>query len=249
MSRPFRKSVRPSCGALCASVVVLLLSVAPRSAHAQFGLGGVVFDPKNLAQAVALYNRVAEQLAAQRQQLAAQLTAMQKLAAPPWRDITATMTQIDALARQSQAIAYNLQNVDALFRTTFPGTAATTAYPTTEADQVVRTLATLRGAVNAAQRTAAALPDGVQHLEAVKQQFRTVQGHEQALELNGTVGVYSAEQLTMMSQQLAALTNAQAITAAQALNARAQVTANARAFWTAMGTIPASRPGFSFRVR
>lgn len=244
MSRRLHKSY----DTLCASVIILVMSVAPRAAHAQFGLGGVVFDPKNLAQAVALYNRVAEQLAAQRQQLAAQLTAMQKLAAPPWRDITAAMTQVDALARQSQAIAYNLQNVDALFRTTFPGTAATTAYPTTETDQVTRTLATLRGVVNAAQRMAATVPDGVQRLEAVKQQFRTIQGHEQALELNGSVGVYSAEQLTMMTQQLAALTNAQAIAAAQALNARAQVAANARAFWTQMGTIPASRPGFSFRV-
>lgn len=229
----------------------LLSGLVPQAAHAQFGFGGIVFDPKNLAQAVLLYQRVLDQLTVQRQQLTSQIAAMQKLAAPPWRDISAAMTQVDALTRQGQAISYSLQNADAIFRSTFPGTATTGitgGAPIAEQFQAGRTLATLRGAINAAQRAAAEFSTGVARLSDMKRQVATVQGHEQALELNGAVGIYSAEQLTVLSQQLAALTSAQAVYFAHDVNAQAQADANARAFLTQMGAIPSSRPGFSFRV-
>lgn len=81
----------------------------------------------------------------------------------------------------------------------------------------------------------------------MKRQMASVQGHEQALELNGTVGIHSGEQLTLLSQQLAALTNAQAVYFADDVNERAQVQANTRTFLTRLGQIPASRPGVSIR--
>lgn len=234
-------------------VLTLTLSSAalPHVAHAQLGLGGVVFDPKNLAQAVLLYKRVLDQLTLQRQQLQSQITAMQKLAAPPWRDIRAAMTQVDALTRQGDAIAYSLQNVDAAFRATFAGTSTTGAVggaPAVEQVQTARTLATFRGVLDAAQRAAAEFAPGLATLQQFKQQVATVQGHEQALELNGAVSVYGAEQLTLLAQQLAALTNTQAVYNAHEVNARAQTAANVRAFLTQMGVAPTTRPAFSFRV-
>lgn len=234
-----------------ALLTIGIMSAVPRAAHAQFGLGGVVFDPKNLAQAVLLYKRVLDQLTLQRQQLQSQITAMQKLASPPWRDIRAAMTQVDALTQQGQAIAYSLHNADAAFRATFTGTATTGTpggYPVAEQTQATRTLATLRGVLNAAQRSAAEWATGVTTLQQFKQQVATVQGHEQALELNGAISVYGAEQLTLLSQQLAALTNAQAVYNAHAVNTRIQTDANVRAFIAQMGVIPPSRPGFSYRV-
>jgi P-type conjugative transfer protein TrbJ len=228
-------------------VVVCGLLCGASPAHAQFGLGGVVFDPRNLAQAVTLYRRVLDQLALQRQQLQSQVLAMRKLATPPWRDITTTMAQIDAITRDGNAITYSLRNVDAVFRTTFAGTASIGQVATVEQRQVARTLATLRGTLNAAQRSAAALPDGLTRIREMKRQVTAVQGHEQALELNGTIGIYTAEQLTLLSQQLAALTNANAVAAAHAVNVRAQTDANVRAFLTHLGAIPPSRPGFTYR--
>jgi P-type conjugative transfer protein TrbJ len=230
---------------------VILATSLPRTAHAQFGIGGVVFDPKNLAQAVLLYNRVLDQLTLQRQQLQAQIAAMQKLAAPPWRDIQTTMSEVDALTRQGQAISYSLQNLNTVFSETFPGTltsVTTGGYPAAEQTQTTRTLATLLGTLTAAQRAAAEFPAGLATLRAMKSQVGTVQGHEQALELNGTIDVYSAEQLTMLSQQIAALTNAEAVYYAHQVNTRAQTEANVRAFLTQMGTTPPQRPGFSYRV-
>lgn len=241
-------STKPRSMRLILAVAMVMFASAARPAQAQFGLGGVVFDPRNLAQAVTLYKRIMDQLTVQRQQLQSQMTAMRKLAAPPWRDISNAMAQVDALTRHGQAISYSLANADALFRTTFAGTMTRGDAPSIEQQQSVRTLATLRGALNAAQRSAAEFPIGLTRIRDMKRAIATVQGHEQALELNGTVGIYTAEQLTMLSQQLAALTNAHTVYYAHDVNARAQTEANVRAFLTSLGTISSSRPAFSYRV-
>ena len=68
--------------------------------HAQFG--GIVFDPKNFARNVMQYDRRLKQMAMQRQQLQQQLTAMRKLATPPWRDIRSTVTQLNAVMGREQ---------------------------------------------------------------------------------------------------------------------------------------------------
>jgi P-type conjugative transfer protein TrbJ len=208
-----------------------------------------VYDPSAVGKLVTQLSRQAQQIATARQQLEAQLTALRKLPSPPWRDVSAAMAQADLLVRQGQAIAYSLQDVDAAFQATFGGTAVTGRAPTAEQVQALRTLATLRGVLDAAARTMRELPVGVNRLRDVKRQMASVQGHEQALELDGAIGVYEAEQLTLVSQQLAALTNAEAVYFAHEVNDRAQTRANTRAFLTTLGAIPADRPGFSFRIR
>lgn len=243
--------VRSRCWLIAAAMIVALGGL-PATAHAQFGFGfgfgpQIVFDPTAVGKLVAQLARQAEHIAVARDQLQAQMIALRKLPSPPWRDITAAMAQIDALSRQGDAIAYSAQNVDALFRATYAGTTTAGNAPTTEQQQVERTLATLRGALNAAARVATEFPVGVGRLHEMKRQMTTVQGHEQALELNGAIGVYSAEQLTLMGQQLAALANAQAVYFADEVNDRAQLRANTRAFLAKLGEIPASRPGFSFQ--
>src|SRR5437879_7110276 len=40
---------------------------------------------------------------------------------PNWRQINATLTQMDALMQQGQALAYSLRAIDAEFQRTFPG--------------------------------------------------------------------------------------------------------------------------------
>lgn len=223
-----------------------------RGAAAQFGFGlgpQIVYDPTAVGKLVTQLSRQAQQVTLAQQQLQAQITALKKLSAPPWRDVRSAMAQADALIRQGEAIAYSLANVDAAFQATFTGTSVAGSAPTAEHLQALRTLATLRGVLDAAARSVRDLPTGVARLEQAKQQMASVQGHEQALELNGAVGVYTAEQLTVVSQQLAALTNADAVYFAHEVNERAQAQANARAFLAALGRIPAARPGFSYRIR
>src|SRR5258708_12399044 len=114
-----------------AFLVVLALLGAP-AAHAQFGLfgSGIVFDPSNFARNVLHYARRLQQMALQKQQLQQQLTAMRKLANPPWRDIRHTVAQLDGLMADGRALSYRLRNLDQQFQPTFPVTPSSHNSPT-----------------------------------------------------------------------------------------------------------------------
>ena len=62
----------------------------------------------------------------------------------------------------------------------------------------------------------------------MKRQLGSIQGHEEALELNGTIGMYSAEELTLLRQAVSALTNIQAVYYADQVNGQAQEAATVR---------------------
>ena len=230
MSNSYSNSCRacssPVRTAACAFVMAIGVS---SSAQAQFGLGGIVLDPSNLARNVLHYARRLEQMNLQKQQLQQQVSAMKKLKNPNWRQINSTLDQINTLMRDGQALAYGLSSIDAEFRRTFPGTQVFQNYPSEQTTQSNRTLATLRGALNAASRATQDFPTSVARLNAIKQQLGSIGGHEEALELNGTIGMYSAEELTMLRQSIAALTNVQAVYYADQVNQRAQETATYRA--------------------
>lgn len=221
---------------LATGLLLVVTIFAPSRAQAQFGLlgSGIVFDPSNFARNVLHYARRLEQMNLQRQQLQQQLTAMQKLRNPNWRQIDATLSQMGTLMQQGQALAYNLSAIDAEFRRTFPGAQVFQDYPAEQKTQSLRTLATMRGALDAVNRSAQDYPASVARLQAMKQQFGSIQGHESALELNGTVGMYSAEELTMLHQAISELTNVQAVYYAHQINAEAQRQATFRARLMAM---------------
>ncbi len=251
MGRPsvFPASAKPR--ALVTSALVALgLALTAAPARAQFGLfgSGIVFDPSNFARNVLHYARRLEQMHMQRQQLQQQLAAMRKLRAPNWRQIAATLTQMDALMQQGQALAYSLRAIDAEFQRTFPGVRAFRNYPAEQRTQAVRTLATLRGALNAANRAARDFPTSVARLDAMKRQLGSIQGHEEALELNGTIGVYAAEELTLLRQAVQALTNVQAVYYADQVNAQAQEAATLRERLAAMSAPGPRYPPISLRV-
>lgn len=219
---------------LLVSAIAVTMILTPSRAHAQFGLGGIVFDPKSFAEDVLIYKRAYDQLTAARQQLQAQVTALQKLRNPQWRDIGALMSQADALARQGNALAYSLGSIDADFQRIFPGTESGSGYQQRQAllsSQTSRTLTTLRSVLDATAAIAHSFPTGVQQLRAMKGQMAGITGHEQAMEFANTVGTYSAEELMLLRQQIAAATNAQTVYDAQQVNDRAQREANERALW------------------
>src|SRR5205085_5122508 len=120
---------RSQCsGHVVRCVALLTLSASPASA--QFGLPSVVLDPSNLARNVLHYARRLEQMDMERQQLQQQIAAMRKLQNPNWRQISGAMSNIDALMRNGQALAYSVNSIDADFRSTFPGAQPFQYYPT-----------------------------------------------------------------------------------------------------------------------
>lgn len=233
-----------------AALAVLGCLLTPPAAWAQFGLfgSGLVFDPSNFARNVLHYARRLEQMNLQRQELQQQLAAMRKLRSPNWRQINATLTQMDALMQQGQGLAYSLRAIDEEFQRTFPGTRVFQNYPAERQTQATRTLATLRGALNAANRAAREFPTSVARLDAMKRQLGSIQGHEEALELNGTIGMYSAEELTLLRQAVSALTNVQTVYYADQVNAQAQEAATVRARLAAMSAPGPRYAPFSLRV-
>ena len=209
---------------------------------------GIVFDPTNFARNVLHYERRIEQIGMQQQQLEQQLLAMRKLQNPNWRGIQAVLGEMEGLMEQGQALAFTLQAIAAEFQLTFPGDQVYRDYPIEQTTQAMRTLATIRGVLDRAQHAARDLPVGLARLEGMKRQLGTIQGHEEALELNGTIGVYSAEELTLLRHALEAQTNAEAVYFANRVNAEAQAEATVRANLAAM-SVPGPRfPGISLRV-
>jgi P-type conjugative transfer protein TrbJ len=218
--------------------------LAPSGAMAQLGIPQVVYDPAAVAKLITQLSQQIQQITLARSQLQAQLDNMRKLANPSWRSISATISQIDALTRQGQAISYSLGSLGSVFRQTFPGTIAGGRLTTSLAGELrlqdQRTLATLGGLLDAAQATSQQFATGTARLNAMKAQIGSIQSAQQAAELNGVIGIHTAEEITLLRQQLVAQASAQAVLQANQVNRDLQGAAVARDLW---------QPGASVAIR
>jgi P-type conjugative transfer protein TrbJ len=220
-------------------ITLTLLAAAP-SAHAQFGFGGIVLDPSNLARNVLHYARRLEQIAMQKQQLQQQLVAMRKLPSPPWRDIRQTVARLDGLMADGRAISYRLQNLDQQFRATFPVDRVFRDWPSERRAQAERTVATMGAVLAGARAQADVFNDGLGRLTDMKGRVATVQGQEGALELQNTATVFTAEELMLLRQALMAQSSMQAVYYANRVNNEAQQAATIEERLTALSA-PARR--------
>jgi len=203
-------------------LLLSLLFLAPHeSASAQLG-SGIVFDPTNFARNVLHYARRLEQMDLQRQQLEQQLAAMRKLPNPPWRDISQTVGQLNALMADGRALSYQLANLDQQFRATFPVDQSFRDWPTERRAQAQRTVATMGAVLAGARAQAQVFNDGLGRIAQIKAQVGTVPGHEAALELQNTATVFTAEELMLLRQALMAQTSMQAVYYADRVNTESQ---------------------------
>jgi P-type conjugative transfer protein TrbJ len=209
-----------------APICVALAIATPM--HAQIP----VTDAGALVQLVLQVKRQVQQVTMQTQQLKAQVDNMKKLGTYNGRQIAVTLQQIDGLTQQGLAIWYSLGAIDAEFKRTFPGWLVSDAFAPELRVQQERTLATLRSAINAASVTAQQLPVSNARLGAMKAQFGSITSAQQALELNGSVAIHAAEELTLLRQQLAAQGTAEAIALANQVNRETQGAAVNAAFDT-----------------
>lgn len=191
------------------------------TARAQLG-SGIVFDPTNFARNVLHYARRLEQMDLQKQQLEQQLAAMRKLPSPPWRDISQTVGQLNALMADGRALSYQLANLDQQFRATFPVDQSFADWPTERRAQAQRTVATMGAVLAGARAQAQVFNDGLGRIAQIKSQVGTIQGHEAALELQNTATVFTAEELMLLRQALMAQTSMQAVYYADRVNTEAQ---------------------------
>jgi P-type conjugative transfer protein TrbJ len=195
-------------------VLAALTLGAPHAVPAQIA----VFDAAAVAKLVTQARQQLQQITIARQQLQTQIDNMRKLATPPWRTINSTMARVDLLTQQGAALAYTLANIDAQFGQIFPGWQLSGTMAADMRLQNERTLATLRGALNAANATAAQFSTAAANIQAIKARLGGITSAQQAAELNGVIGVQTTEELTLLRQQLAAMQSAQLVVQAAQVN-------------------------------
>ena len=226
-----RTCVRRLNGSRTASsllLVVFALGVQASPARAQIA----VTDVGAIAQLVLQVKRQIQQVTMQTSQLKAQLDNMKKLGNYNGRQIAVTLQQIDALTQQGVALWYSLGAIDLEVKRTFPGWQVSNTFAPELRVQQERTLATLQSAIDAAGVTAKQLPVSNSRLAAMKAQFGSITSAQQALELNGSVAIHAAEELTLLRQQLAAQATGEAIVLANQVNRETQGAAVNAAFDT-----------------
>ncbi|MBX6330903.1 MAG: hypothetical protein IRY91_03545 [Gemmatimonadaceae bacterium] len=222
-------------------MLVSLALATPAPARAQFGLGlgpSIVFDPTAVGKLVTQLNQQLQHIAIARQQLQAQLDATKKLQYPAWRSVVGTLAQIDQLTRQGQALSYSLATLDAEFRRTFPGNHVSATIATDLRTQDERTLATIAGALAAARASAQQFAVATSSLATMKAQVGSITSAQRAAELENAVGIHTAEELTLLRQQLAAQANAETVFLANQTNRDLEAAAAAQAFWRPGGPPP-----------
>lgn len=209
---------------------IVAMTASPAPADAQFA----VFDASNLARHVMNYRQLIQQVAMQRDQLRYQLDNMRKLGSPNWRTINTTLSTIDGLTRAGIALSYSLASITAEFDRTFPGASLTPALTGTMAGDIrrqnERALATIRATLEAANATAAQFATSNANLDAIRRQVGSITSAQQAAELNSTIEIHAAQELTLLRQQLAAAANAQNVYMAAQVNRDLQAVATQAAF-------------------
>jgi P-type conjugative transfer protein TrbJ len=198
-----------------------------------------VFDPTNYAENVLHVTKAIEQIQLTKSQIDNQLRALRKLGHPEWRDISSVVSAVTAAQSPGS-------DVGRRFASVFPGATATRDFPAEDRSRSRSTLATLAGVLDAARTSSSTVAPGASQLDRFKPQVADAQGHEESLELANTVHVYTAQELTLLRQAVAAQTSAEAVYYAHQVNAQAEADENARALWSSMASTPAHRPLISY---
>jgi P-type conjugative transfer protein TrbJ len=237
-----------------ALLALLLLAPVPR-AEAQIPVTDVAHIVVNVyhqtihyvARALEIYQKY-QMIYNQYQQLIYQVQALSKLANPNFRDIGLLLTEIDSILGEAESLAYSLNNVNGLFKEIFPGWEEPKDWNAASFAQVRRTLNTLRVGLATVHSHYRYLEEQKAKLEAMKAQILEITGHEQALELQNTIGAFTAEELFLMRQAIATSNNMQSVYFASVVNERAQSQAALQsvAARTAFNYLPPP-PGYSFR--
>jgi P-type conjugative transfer protein TrbJ len=163
-----------------------------------------------------------QMLANQFRQITYQLTALRKLSNPNWREVYDLLANLDWIMRQGQALAYSYKDIDAQFQQVFPGWIEVQNWPVQRQTQAVRTLDTMRTALDtSSEQFRHDIADQL-FLERIKAQMDGIHGHQEALEMQSTILMYTAQELGVIKQSLAAGNNVQAVYYGYLINREAQ---------------------------
>ncbi len=215
MNPRLSRGVRLAAALLTASAATMPFLAAP--AHAQFS--GIVYDPTNYAQNLLTATRALQQINNQITSLQNEATMLinqaRNLTSLPFsslQQLQQSVQRTQQLLSEAQSIAYNVQNIDQAFRTTYGNASMSASDQQLVADARTRWQNTV-GGLQDAMRVQAGV---VGNIDTNRTQMSALVGQSQ-----GASGALQATQagnqlLALQAQQLADLT------AVVAANGRAQ---------------------------
>ncbi|BBB10589.1 P-type conjugative transfer protein TrbJ [Sphingopyxis sp. EG6] len=213
--------------ALLAGAIALSVSGAMTAvpAQAQFGFGGIVYDPTNYASNVLQAARALQQINNQIQQIQNQATSLineaKNLASLPVSTLSTLQNQVNQtrqLLSQAQRIAYDVQSIQQAFEGRYKGSALTGDH----AQMVANANARWEDSVGALEDALRVQAGVVGNIDGARASIDTLVGASQSA--SGALQAAQAgnQLLALQSQQLADLT------AAVAAQGRAQALESAR---------------------
>jgi P-type conjugative transfer protein TrbJ len=234
------RSVRLIAALLVAPVALTPMLATP--AYAQFGFGGIVFDPSNYAQNVLTAARSLQQITNQITSLQNQAQSLinqaRNLASLPYsalQQLQQSVQRTQSLLSQAQNIAYDVQSIDRAFQLKYGSTAMSASDTQLIADARARWQNTV-GGLQDAMRVQAGVVGNIDtnrtQMSALIGQSQGATGALQAAQAGNQLLALQAQQLADLTALIAANGRAQALQSAEQAAAAAQGQEQRRRFLT-----------------
>ncbi len=229
-----------------AGAVLVALLAAP--AQAQFGFGGIVYDPTNYAQNLLTAERELQQVNNEIQSLTNQALSLENqatslvnqarnLASLPYSALSSldqSITQTEQLLTNAQRIAYSVSTIDQAFTQTYP-----MSYPAGTSSQQLVTDAQSRwqNALAGFQDAMRVQAGAVQNLDSTRTQIdalvgasQSATGALQASQSGNQLIALQTKQLADLTGVMAAIARAQSLEAARNIESQQQAQAQTTNF-------------------
>lgn len=208
-------------------IIISLLMCTPAlvsaPASAQFGFGGVVFDPRNFAQNILTASRSLQQINHQVQQIQNEIRMLENQARHLERlpdsianEITQRLLTIDGLIRTAQGINYKVDEIEGQYEIIYRESYGDKPPPAPVIVQEARTAwqQSRQGYIHALQVQASVVSNirlDIEQLESVVGQSQSAVGSLQAVQAGNQIAALNAEQLMQMQELLVAQYRAEAL--------------------------------------
>jgi len=144
--------------------------------------------------------------------------------------------------KQATSLAYSLEGLNEQYLQTFPGWAQWTSWPDQARLQATRSLDTMRTGLTVVQEQFRHdIADQI-HLSEIEARVEDIHGTQEALETNAVIGSWTAQELSLIKQQLAVANNLAAVTSGYRIAQEAQADANFLSLVTSLGDASAAPP-------
>lgn len=231
--------------------LALATAVTP-PASAQFGFGGIVFDPKNFAENVLTASRTLKQINNQITQiqneirmLENQARHLERLPDSIAKEIRDRLMKVDALIRAAEGLAYEVATIETefekLFKKDYGATPPTTSTMVAEARAAwEQSRAGYKHALQVQARVVTNIREDIVKLESVVAQSQSAAGNLQAVQAGNQLTALAAEQMMQIQELLAAQYRAEALEQARLLSEKERGRARLKRF---LGDDSAYTPG------